>query len=367
MSILKSNPTTLDMSELLDEWHTSIRNYEVDSSDSLNKSIEHSILSFSDTCHRDIILTYLIVKARYLLLKGNRKESIKVLQEARAKMVDSDEYYLFYYHFIEGMQLKDIREYHNALEQYKKARVYESAVDDSFELADFQYKLATIYWQLDYCHSSLELLKQVYEVYEEYSEIKLADCLLLMGLNNADLGLFNDAEEKYHSALIYANEHNDIDLIGSLYLNLGLLYSQQGMSPEAITYLEKSVKEHPEHKEVIKSLYRLTKELYICDKIEEAKEYLDSGTQLAARTNDTEYIHKFSILTESKVQSDNFETKLQLAADYFSSTQKLDLLVECYEMLGNYHQKKNDLTKATEYFRLTIENFKALNNRRVNI
>lgn len=353
MKILNAFIAPSEMMSLLDKWHKALREYNFKESASLKRKIDPKMAVFEVDENMNILVYYSLIRSREALLKGDIETAELTLKEVQGNITNND-YYTFYFLFIKGLVKVKKRAYHEGLELYLEAMNYLESLENQYEIADFHYKLASVYYYVEDTYNSLRTLETSLNIYRDYDPIRLADCELLQGLNCIDLKLYEDAEEYFHSALNHVVDKGNKELTGSLYHNLGLLYSEQKLSDTAITYLTKVITKIPSHSDHMQSIFLVCREYSRKGDYTEAEKYGKRGLSLAKKKDDSFYIHKFYTLIESFKQTDEFENTFQTALLYFKENRHNYEYKLSLEMLAEYHYNKSEFEKSSYFFRESL-------------
>jgi len=264
--------------------------------------------------------------------------------------------YQFYYYIFKGTFYLSKGEPNEALKYFQAAREKLSSSSNKLEMAEYYFKLGSIYYHLRKTIDSLHNISSALSLFKTKSgyERRIAACEIALGLNSVDLHQWEEAEERFYNALNYANKVADTPMKALIYHDLGLLYAEQNMSKAAIHWLTESMTYNdPDHK----TIYLICREYFKLDQSDKAVEWLDRGIELATRQNLSNYKVRFNILRVLYMEKDEeaFERTLKEGIQFFIEEKTWNYVEGNAKYLADFYAKKENYKEAVNYYQLMIK------------
>lgn len=229
------------------------------------------------------------------------------------------EYYSVYF---KGFVEFDKKNFTEAINYYDLAEQKLSVIPgaDELKFADFHYKIAEAYYQIDQYLFSISHVKEARAIYLKHKEFQYeaTECGILIGANMYDMKRFKEADKYYQEALTEAKRFRYDKLISKIYHNLGLIHWQQEAMDQAISYFKKALEDEIfEMKYGVQSIYMMSWILYGLGDRKEAFRLYEVGKNKAVETNNTEFMAKLNILyhTYEKTNVNKILSELSVLED----------------------------------------------------
>ncbi|MFN3589303.1 MAG: tetratricopeptide repeat protein [Spirosomataceae bacterium] len=235
-------------------------------------------------------------------------------------------------------------------------------------------KLQLLYANLLYTNAQFvdanEYLQKAQKIFEEEKDQQsLIRTYIATGNNFAGIEEFNKSNEYYHKAILLAEKTNDLPLIASGCMNLGINFRTSNPD-SAIFYYKKTIAIADSVKETslkIKTLYNLANVYFAQKKIAEAKEVYLQILDFANANNSPEgYIMASSALGAVYSNENKHEQALQLvlkAIDKADSNKLMEISRRLLPMSIGIHTNRNDYASALKQ----SEKLRALNDSLLSI
>ncbi|MBB4826449.1 tetratricopeptide (TPR) repeat protein [Sporosarcina luteola] len=289
---------------------------------------------------------------RIALMKKDREEALRLYEETAKLQEYVPEMMKLYYsrycglfHYMYGSLKK-------SLHLYKEA---EKLVLQS-EIEDVYYQLALVYHLLgDYSMSTYYEEKALELFARKMDYEQCVSCQLLLGINNRKMGNLEQAKEIYLSILEKVAPLHNREVCAKVYHNLGVVYSDEGKSKEAIMAFEKSLRFRDCDHARMKTYYTISKEcLHIGNDINAAK-YQEVGSMIAEKEKDEEHIIKFQVLkykVEKREREPIFEDYIStVALPYFEERSNQRMIKEYMNEMVMYYENSRQYKSALMYLK----------------
>ncbi|WP_417894894.1 tetratricopeptide repeat protein [Bacillus pumilus] len=294
----------------INEWYYHIQRFNVPDAEAYKEEIK-SMLDHMEE-NQDLLLYFSLMEFRHKLMldylnplengkeRANFRELAMKIKRDQEKLTGLLEYY---FNFFYGMYEFENYEYLNAITFYKRAEKKLSLVSDDIERAEFNYKMAEIYYHMKQTHFSMHYALQALNTYSAYRTytLRIIHCEFVIGANYDDLKCYEHALPYFKNALNRARSIGNPRVIGSALFNLGNCYYQMNDLAEASRYLKDSLevfeKENLTHlNRSLDPLFMLTQILFKQKQIEESLTLYQKGIMKACELEDEIYICKFQFL-----------------------------------------------------------------------
>lgn len=346
------------LQELYDEWFET-RLKDIDKLEEIRTKIDEIVKHL-----KGYIFThpeYWLVSLGHDLIFGRLNEATVSLDQIESMDQGLDEKQKYFYFLFKGSYLSVKSNLTEALVYYQKAKEQLELFPNPIEEAEYNYKIGGLDYHFKKTLDSIYHVSTALSLFKtkEGYERRIAGCEVVLGLNSIDLHQWEEAEERFYSALNFANKVDDQTLKGLIYHDLGLLYAEQNMSKAAIHWLQESIKSR---KPIPKTLYLMSKESFKLGNLNEANEWLKEGMELSSLQQDLHYVKMFEMLNILYNVSDEeeYEHSLIEILPYFQQEESWSNVEEISHYIAEFYSKKKKYKKAVDYFHLLLEAQKKL-------
>ncbi|HEX6922262.1 MAG TPA: tetratricopeptide repeat protein [Bacillales bacterium] len=339
--------------ELLRRWYELMKDQDREKAVERKEKIDSAYLYQLDP---ELKQLYDLFMVRYHLMCEDLDKATSSLAEVGPVEVDDRHWLNYYYYFFRGIYHYDRQEYKTAIENYLRAErlVYETSLA---EIGEFYYKLASAYHRAYKISQSIKYTEKALKIFKKQSYYKrIADCELLLGVNNKDIEQYKEAERHYHDALIHATKTGNDSSIMAIYVNFGVLYSEQNDPQSAISYLLKAERiiGLNESQTKIRIIYLLAKNYFRTDKIEDAREKLKAGLSNSNIYENLVFYHRFRLLNAKFLEPAHFEKSYEEGISFYNDHERWGLVIDYSEELAAYYRGTGNYEKACKYYDLAI-------------
>lgn len=343
------NLSTLDIAKLLNDWHQSIKLQNMEEA----KRIKMNIDEQKDHIEHDSknMIYYLLLDARQKLLLYQMKAARDNLLRLETRTHEMDGYLTYYYHFYKGDYEYNTEQFEQAIESYQHAEEALKYIPNSIEHAEFHYKVAAAYLQIDFLTLALQHAENALDIYVSNKEYvrRTADSHVLLGSILSEIKNYDKALKHFEMALALYQQLNVSLMIATMKHNLGLLHSQKGQSQKAIEYFSNSLKNTDQLNFRLKTLYYLAKEYFNTGDIKNGTECINTGLELAITNSEKAYAYRYKVLEAFYLKPQEIEQIVPKAIQYFKKLNLWDF-VEGYSLdLAEYYKEQGNHQKASEW------------------
>lgn len=350
----------------INEWYKMIRQFSVPDAEILKAEVEQEIEEMEED--QDLLVFYSLMCFRHQLMLDSLEpedryrdrptvdELLEKIEKPQKRLTGLLKYYSL---FFRGMYEFDHKEYVDAISYYRKAERELNAVSDEMEQAEFHYKIADAYYQIDQHFVSLNHLKKAKQLFEKNQlyKVKVIGCNMMVGANMYDMYRLTEAESYYREALSIARgleEEKVKRIIGVIFHNLGLVYLRGENLIAAEENFKKAidVKEHIDTVYGVRSLYMMANVLYQCDKAKEARFFYETALNRARTSHEEEYLAKLKII--NSLYEEYNETAVKQSLGYLEEKRLWSDFAELTEQLGDFHFEKRNYAEGRNFLKKTI-------------
>lgn len=350
----------------INEWYKMIRQFSVPDAEILKAEVEQEIEEMEED--QDLLVFYSLMCFRHQLMLDSLEpedryrdrptvdELLEKIEKPQKRLTGLLKYYSL---FFRGMYEFDHKEYVDAISYYRKAERELNAVSDEMEQAEFHYKIADAYYQIDQHFVSLNHLKKAKQLFEKNQlyKVKVIGYNMMVGANMYDMYRLTEAESYYREALSIArglDEEKVKRIIGVIFHNLGLVYLRGENLIAAEENFKKAidVKEHIDTVYGVRSLYMMANVLYQCDKAKEARFFYETALNRARTSNEEEYLAKLKII--NSLYEEYNETAVKQSLGYLEEKRLWSDFAELTEQLGDFHFEKRNYAEGRNFLKKTI-------------
>ncbi len=260
-----------------------------------------------------------------------------------------------------------------ALKQLHKALEINEEINDPEEIAHTKANLGAVYQQAGQYHQALKFQKEGLHIAEKYQLKNIQRKLIT---NTAALcrvlGDYNQAEQLLTQAL-QETQDNSLD-IALIYLNLGAVKMSKEEWEKAQEYFEKALKIGTElgQKRIISFSLALLGE--VASKMQlwqKAEDYflkaLTITEQMESKIQITDILLHLAKLYLNTQQLDKALNYAQKALNYAEEIQTITDKNECFKVIADIHEAKNDLKTALQFYKKHTEGLEAYYKNLLNL
>ncbi|WP_424925608.1 tetratricopeptide repeat protein [Bacillus safensis] len=346
----------------INEWYYHIQRFNVPDAEAYKEEIK-SMLDHMEE-NQDLLLYFSLMEFRHKLMldylnplengkeRANFKELAMKIKRDQEKLTGLLEYY---FNFFYGMYEFENYEYLNAITFYKRAEKKLSLVSDDIERAEFNYKMAEIYYHMKQTHMSMHHIAQAIECYREKDTytVREIQCSFVIGLNYIDMGCPEKAIPHFQHALKKAADNSTKRLKGSALYNLGLSYFHHNDLSMAIKYFNESIHSFKEQgyehlNKILDPLVMLTKSYFKNDQSDLGLYALNYGFELAEKLKDDIFINTFIILKSLYI--DNNVNRITESMAYLESKSFFANLEDLAKDAAKHYNKAGDIERSNEFY-----------------
>lgn len=341
--------------ERLSLWYEAMKNVNVEEADAHRKIIEAYPRSFRDPKLERLFKLFV---ARHHLMLKQHDLAETVLSEMAPHQQEGDYRFNYYYHFFCGILAYDRKHYNEAIRYFLKAEPIVTTIGKPIELAEFSYKLASVYHRTYHLVLSIEYAQQAFHIFRKQSVfLRMAHCENVIALNYLDMKEYREAERHLGQARRYAAKvkHEEIKMI--ILHNYGAFYSNQDKPKIALTYLSQAYEllEANALPLKIQNLFLLAKNYFKTGQTEKARRILNRAITLAKEQDNHSYSHHFAILKAKFLEPERLEKAYQAAIGYLNTHERWEYVLEYGEELAALYRKEGAFKEACECYTLAIE------------
>lgn len=343
------------VANLLNTWYLYMLSQDIDKAIEIKTEIEQHLDKMDE--NQTLLLYYSLLEFRHRSLLKIFADPESLLRKGEPFQEDVNDLITYYFHFFNGMYEYSRHRYNEALESYRLAEKCLESITDEIEVAEFHYKVASAYYFIKETLISIHHTKQALAIYETHDDYlkRIADCYMMLGVNNIDGRHFDEAQTTLQKALDIAIRISDLQLQTRIHHNLALLFSKQNQPENAIRFL-KTVLQNADYDHSLKALFLLTSETFKLNQMEEAKNLLGNGAKLATVKASEEYIVKFRILESLYVQTNNHvDLIFNEGVTYFREANQWLNLDYYATLFARFYREKRNYERATEYYETATE------------
>ncbi|MED4593610.1 Rap family tetratricopeptide repeat protein [Bacillus safensis] len=346
----------------INEWYYHIQRFNVPDAEAYKEEIK-SMLDHMEE-NQDLLLYFSLMEFRHKLMldylnplengkeRANFKELAMKIKRDQEKLTGLLEYY---FNFFYGMYEFENYEYLNAITFYKRAEKKLSLVSDDIERAEFNYKMAEIYYHMKQTHMSMHHIAQAIECYREKDTytVREIQCSFVIGLNYIDMGCPEKAIPHFQHALEKAADNSTKRLKGSALYNLGLSYFHNNNLSMAIKYFNESIHSFKEQgyehlNKILDPLVMLTKSYFKDNQSDLGLYALNYGIELAEKLKDDIFINTFIMLKSLYI--DNNVNRITESMAYLESKSFFANLEDLAKDAAKHYNKAGDIERSNEFY-----------------
>ncbi len=304
----------------------------------------------------NLSLYYSLLDFRYNVLTDGLSITKDSFNEINSFDIPNNSFLSYYYHFFKAIHATLTTNYTEASEHFEKAEKLLMYVPDELEKAEFYYRFCIFLYHFYQPIESIQYATKAKEIFtnNEGYELRIGLCKNMLGASCVYLKQFEQAEEKYNSAISIFQKFDESELVLSVRNNLGWLYANQNLSTLAIRHLSEVTEKKPMH---FKAIFLQAREHHKLGEINVAEELLIKGLNICTELNNEEYIHHFTILKalNNNTTAEGLEKIIFEGITYFDKESLYNYTQEYTEKLAVKFYSENDHVKASEYFHTALQ------------
>lgn len=333
-----------ELASLLNDWNMEIKKDHADEAERLFAKAKQAVEEIDDA---DILIYYSLLEKRHHILMYNLRGqkgnvSTKSIEGHYGKKEDDLSNRLaYYFDFYEGVYEQHQGNYEVALQMYQSAEKLLDKIPSEIERADFDFKVAWLYYRLSHIMLSLSYIRRALHVYKRHKQYERRTALSysLIAANLTEIGRYEEALENYRLAEeVLTNEQDDF-MLAQLHHNVAILYSFWNKPKESIRHLEKALS-HQEYYDsdfFFHSTYLISRELCVIGEKQRASQYIEAAY---ARMKDASH--------------EVFQLKIGIVHDLYLTHapqrfQQIDEKLRKLEEKNEYHEVKELSQFAAKY------------------
>ncbi|MEH7464261.1 hypothetical protein V7166_20005 [Bacillus thuringiensis] len=342
------------ITKLLNDWYQAMLQQQVLKATNLKQEIDKKVANIKED--ENLLFYYSLLDFRYKVLTDGLSITKNSFNMIELYNIPSDNFLSYYYHFFKAIHATLTTNYNEAIEHYEEAEKLLKHIANELEHAEFYYRMA-IFNQ--HFYKPVEAIqhatraKEIFHKHKEY-EKNVASCESVLGAACVQLCQYDQAEERYNSAINILQKHNEESLLLRVRNNLGWLYASQNLSTLAIRHLSEVTTKMPTH---FKAIFLQAREHHKLSETNIAEELLTKGLNICIELNNEEYIHHFTILKalNNDVLAEELEKIILEGITYFDKESLFNYTQEYAEKLATKFFKESNHIKASEYFNKGLE------------
>lgn len=338
----------------LDDWYHSMLQQQVEKATNLKQEIDEKIANIEED--QSLLLYYSLLDFRYKVLTDGlsiTKNSFDVIESYNTS---SDEFLSYYYHFFKAIHATLTTNYNDACEYYEKAEKLLKHMPDELERAEFYYRVSIFHYHFYQPIKSIEYAIKAKEIFIKHVgyEIKIGLCENTLGASCVYLKQYEQAEEKYNSAINIFQRFDEKELVLSVRNNLGWLYASQNLSTLAIRHLSEVTEKKPTH---FKAIFLQAREHYKLGETNIAKGMIEQGYKVCVDLENEEYQNHYKILRALNENSptEELENIILEGITFFDKESLYNYTQEYAEKLAVKFYEEDSHVKASKYFHIGLQ------------
>lgn len=324
---------------------------------------EQLVIRSDQVVDPELQLKYRLIKARYLLFTCKFSEAKDELKELEKHTKHFNLEMEYHFHFFQGIYHYMTSQFDHALDHYKQCEKFDA--DLRLNDPELYYHIALTHTQrfnislaINYAHLALDIFNQ------QYNYTRSMNCEILLGINNSRLQNMNISERHYHNALKVAQSTHNVEMLATIYHNLGVLYdiSNPYRAIEhyltSLTYRQKQKAGPLTYEGYLRTYLSLAKNYFMLENTEEMNRWLDLAGKLAAKHSLKQFtMHVKAFRCKAKQFSEEeLERVLKEEVVPFFQEQKLYYYVAEYgELLADHYLEQYKYKLASQYYRLVAD------------
>ncbi|MCA1065325.1 helix-turn-helix transcriptional regulator [Rossellomorea sp. AcN35-11] len=348
-----------EIEQLLMNWYESI---QLKNKTNATNYFEQLVTYFSDEkLQISLYYWFEIISLRYLVLINDNESCYQKLKKLNKMEKNFDPLQLVYLNYFSGIVKCKNHELIEGIELLINSEKDIKELNSTDQEID--YHLALTYSHINNIPLAMYHAKRAIEYFNEHSLYQRSlDCQLIMGINIARIGRFDEAKNCYHNIIKTASQLNAQGTLGRVYTNLGYLYQKTKDYKKSIEYFSKSLEfKMPRTKEYGNSINGLVQSFIQSGDIEQGLAWINKGIKLLPSSDGTNRIRLKKMELEITNSVNIYDYIENTAIPYFNNKGDVYNLCDCYEELGDYYSSIFQYKKSSYYYALCNTNRKKLN------
>lgn len=338
--------------QAINDWYKVIKQNNISKAADMREEIEKTLPNMKE--NQNVLIYFSLIDSRYKLMTEDYHESGELLNDIKAKALESntDDLIQYYFYFFSGLYQFYRKNFVDAINFYKIAENRLHKVPDEIEKAEFHYQLAIAYYEIRQNFFSLSHAQKAldsFKAHEDYTN-RVIKCKMLFAMNKVDLQEWDEAVDLYKDAILIANKTNDKATEGLGYFNLGLAYERQNLLEKARECFQNalSIPEHRESVYSIRSMYMLSRVFYKTDSPSQARGWRIKALEFAEKVHENVYQAKLNLIYYLYDQSNHtyFDTSMNLLKEKNLWSDVADLS----ENAAFFFKKQENTDLSSKYF-----------------
>ncbi|ALC51997.1 MULTISPECIES: hypothetical protein [Bacillus] len=337
------------ITKLFNDWYRAMLQHQTTHATKIKKDIENIISNSEEDTN--LQLYYSLFNFRYKILTDGLNINKDDFNKIDSFPLPENGLFSYYYHFFKAIHNTIIGNYNAAKHLFENAKKLLIHVPDELENAEFNYRLASYYYQTYQPLVAIQSANEAKAIFSKHinCEINVALCDNIFGLSCIDLKQFEQAEIRLDSALNILQKYSEETLSLRVRHNLAWLYASQNLSELAMRHISEVTTKQPNH---FKALFVEAREYYKLGEYTQAKELIKKGLNISNKLENKEFQYRFMILRElnNKTSINDLEMIILEGISYFKTENLWECIQEYTDVLANMFYEKEDHIKASQYF-----------------
>ncbi|MDP1459170.1 Rap family tetratricopeptide repeat protein [Bacillus wiedmannii] len=342
------------ITKLFNDWYLAMLKQDVSQAINLKHEIEEKELNFEED--ENLALYYSLLDFRFKVLTDGLSITKDSFNKIDSYAISPNHQLSYYYHLFKAIHATLTTNYNLASEHYEKAeRLLVNATDD-LEKGEFNYRMAIFYYHFYQPIEAIEYATKAKEFFIKAVgyEKNVASCESVLGAAFVYLKQYEQAEEKYNSAINILQKQGEESLLLRVRNNLGWLYANQNLSTLAIRHLSEVTTKMPTH---FKAIFLQAREHSKLGEINIASKFIKKGLKICTELNNEEYMLHLKILESinNNESTEDLEKIILEGITYFDKESLYNYTQEYSEKLAVKLYDENNHIKASEYFHKALQ------------
>lgn len=341
-----------EVANMMNEWYGVIKKRKVDEAIQLKEQIKRMLPHMEQ--NQDLLLYFNLLDFRNNLLIDDAQR-LKIKSRTTVKQEDiqkTDDMIQYYFYFFNGQFEFHNKNYIDAINFYKIAEDKLKRIPDEIEHAEFHYKIAVAYYQIDQHFFSLSHAQKALDSFKSNDQYtyKQMNSEMILALNKVDLMRYKEADKHYEYVINQAEETGDSYTKSLAHFNIGISYERRGYLSEAESHLLKAIDipEHRESRNTIRTYYMLSKVCFKSGKTDKALVWYKKAWNLVEENNEDEYRAKLMIL--DALYNNSHINNIHHAMKYLEKKRLWTDIAELSREIGYVLKNKGNITQAVKYY-----------------
>ncbi|MEY8349923.1 hypothetical protein AALF16_16755 [Bacillus cereus] len=342
------------ISSLLNLWYEEIIKYKINEAQQIKNEVDTKIKE--TYLNPQVQIYYALLDFRFQVLIDGLSINKQSFERIESLELPTDHSIQYYYYFFKAIHETILTNYNEAETYFNKAEELLVDSKDEIEKAEFNYRLATFYYQTYQPLLAIQQASKAKETFKKHGDYKVivALCDNVNGLSCIDLKQFVQAEESFDAAINILQKESKEDLLLRVRSNIGWLYENQNLATLAIRHLSEVNQKIPNH---VRAIFSEAEANYKLGEYQIAEDFIKRGLKVSKELENQEYLHRFLILQEMNktLSAERIENVVLEAVEYFKNHKLWEAIHEYTEKLAIKFYDEDNHHKASKYFYQSIE------------